>query len=124
MRTLFCPIISWTFISDKPQFPADVIPGDDGKLKSYAVEEGKSIAIDLSAKANPAEVEYKWTNPDRVNIPSSSDALSDARLVATAGVLNVTGARREDAGKYKVKASNAEGKTVAKIRLDVQYAPR
>ena len=41
-----------------------------------------------------------------------------------AGSLNVSLARRDDAGKYKVKASNSEGKTTLKFKLDVQYAPR
>lgn len=80
--------------------------------------------IDLSAQANPAEIEYKWTNPDRANIPSVAEALPESRLIAAGGKLNVTFAKRDDAGKYKVRASNEEGKTTRKFKLDVLFEPR
>jgi len=54
-----------------------------------------------------------------------SDALPESRLIALPnGKLNVSSARREDAGKYKVKATNSEGKTTLKFSLVVLYAPR
>ena len=40
------------------------------------------------------------------------------------GSLNISNARREDAGMYKVKASNDEGKTIYKFKLDVHYQPK
>ena len=40
------------------------------------------------------------------------------------GSLNISQARREDAGTYKVKATNSEGKTVFKFKLDVHYPPK
>lgn len=88
------------------------------------MEEGKSLLVDLSAKANPPAIDYKWTDPDRGNIPSVADSLPESRLIADGGRLNVTGARRGDRGKYKVRATNEEGKTTVKFRIDVQYAPR
>ena len=89
------------------------------------MEEGKSLLIDLSAKANPSsDLEYKWTNPDKATLPSAADAMPGSRLVADGGKLNVSLARREDHGKYKVRASNSEGKTTMKFKLDVQYEPR
>ena len=91
----------------------------------FSVEEGKSLVINLSATANPTPIDYKWTRSGGINIPDISDALPQSRIVAlTNGSLNVSEARREDAGKYKVKASNSEGKSTFKFKLDVQYAPR
>lgn len=89
------------------------------------MEEGDSISIDLTARANPSEIEYKWTNPDRGIIPSAADSVSaDSRILSDGGVLNLTSARRSDAGRYKVKASNSEGKATVKFRIDVLYGPR
>ena len=108
--------------ADKPLFPQEP---SDGSLKVIAVEEGKSLLINLTAKANPsADLEYKWTNPDKATLPSAADAMPGSRLVAAAGLLNVTDAQRGDHGKYKVRAANAEGKTTMKFKLDVHYRPR
>ena len=46
------------------------------------------------------------------------------RITAVGGVLNVTAARKDDAGKYKLRASNAEGKAAIKVKLDVHYQPK
>ena len=46
---------------------------------SLQVEEGESLLIDLSAKANPPQIEYKWTNPDRLSVPEADDALPGTR---------------------------------------------
>ena len=54
--------------SDKPEF-IDV--PDVSVEKVFTVEEGKAIQINLSAKANPPEIEYKWTSPGRGNIPGN-----------------------------------------------------
>ena len=43
------------------------------------MEEGKSVLIDLTAKANPPQIEYKWTNPDRLSVPEAADALPGTR---------------------------------------------
>lgn len=109
------------FPLDKPQFPDDT---EGGALKVFTVEEGASILIDLTAKGNPAKIDYKWTSPDRDNIPSQSEALPESRLVANGGTLNISSAKRMDAGKYKVRGSNDEGKTTFKFKLDVLYEPR
>jgi len=107
---------------DKPEFMG---VADVNEEKTFTVEEGKSILIELPAKANPPEIEYKWTSPARGNVPESAEALPESRIIALPnGKLNVTLAKREDAGKYKIKASNSEGKTTIKFILDVQYAPR
>ena len=43
------------------------------------MEEGNSLLIDLTAKANPPQIEYKWTNPDRLSVPEAGDALPGTR---------------------------------------------
>ena len=90
----------------------------------FEVEEGQSRMINLTAKANPETIDYKWSRGG-VSIPNLADALPESRLVALSnGRLNVTDARREDAGVYKVKAENSEGKSKMKFKLNVLYAPR
>jgi hypothetical protein len=74
--------------TDKPEF---LNVSDISEEKVFTVEEGKSIMINLPAKANPPEIEYKWTSPGRGNIPESSEALPESRIIAlTSGRLNVT----------------------------------
>ena len=83
---------------------------------------------------NSEKLEFKksqyWIEyyPDLIfcfsSIDMENEALLDARVTAKPdGTLNVKMARREDAGMYKVRASNSEGKTNLKFKLDVQYAP-
>ena len=99
------------------------VEGDEIK-EPFEVEEGKSRVINLTAIANPPEIEYKWSR-GKVSIPKVSDALPESRLVALSnGQLNISSVRREDAGAYKVKAENSEGKTKIKFKLNVLYAPR
>lgn len=117
-------VISFS-VSDKPLFPQEPA---DGSLKVFQVEEGESLLIDLTAKANPADVEYKWRNPDGATLPNlatmeSSEGMR-SRLWASEGKLNVSEARRGDAGRYKVRATNDKGKTFMKFKLDVLYEPR
>ena len=39
-------------------------------------------------------------------------------------MLNISNVRREDSGYYTISATNAEGTTQTKIKIDVLYAPR
>ena len=64
-------------LPDKPQFPSS--DGNDDEERVFTVEEGSGLVIDLTAKANPEEVTYRWTNPDRATVPDARDALPDAR---------------------------------------------
>ena len=49
-------------IPDKPQFPS---APTDGSTLTFTVKEGEAKTVDLTARANPDDVEYKWTSPDR-----------------------------------------------------------
>ena len=49
---------------------------------------------------------------------------TDDRLVMSGGVLNLTNVKRQDSGYYTISATNAEGTTQTKLKIDVLYAPR
>ena len=44
--------------------------------------------------------------------------------MAVDNVMNLTNAKREDSGQYKIKAKNSEGKQALKFKIDVQYSPK
>ena len=109
---------------DKPRF--DPANGESGE-KVFTVVEGANLIINLTATANPPELEYKWTKNGNggTRIPDISEALPESRAIALpGGSLNISRARRDDAGLYKVRASNSEGKTNFKFKLDVHYQPK
>lgn len=90
----------------------------------FTVNEGGNLLIKLTATANPPDIEYKWFKAGN-RIPEASEALLDSRVVAiSGGSLNISLARREDSGIYKVKAKNSEGDSKLKFKLDVHYAPK
>jgi len=60
------------FFPDKPEFSG---VKDSSEEKVFKVEEGKSILIELPAKANPPEIEYKWTSPGRGNLPGKKSTM-------------------------------------------------
>ena len=115
---------------DKPRFQEATESGE----KVFTVVEGANLIINLPATANPPEIEYKWTKCGNVDcgkngggsrIPYASEALPESRAIAlTGGSLNISNARRDDAGMYKVKAKNAEGKNSYIFKLDVHYQPK
>jgi len=53
-------------LTDKPEFIGIT---DSSEEKVFKVEEGKSILIELPAKANPPDIDYKWTLNGKGNIP-------------------------------------------------------
>ena len=60
-----------------------------------------------------------------MNVPLELEKIpSDHRLSVSGGVLNTSNVRREDSGYYTISATNAEGTTQTKIKIDVLYAPR
>ena len=60
-----------------------------------------------------------------MNVPLELEKIpSDHRLSVSGGVLNISNVRREDSGYYTISATNAEGTTQTKIKIDVLYAPR
>lgn len=109
-------IFSWS--TDKPVFPGD---------QSGAIEliEGSSSAVNMTATANPLPIEYEWSKESPASLELEKlQPGSDHRLSVSGGVLNISNVRREDSGYYTISATNAEGTTQTKIKIDVLYAPR
>ncbi|XP_037073214.1 nephrin-like [Pollicipes pollicipes] len=74
---------------------------------------GESRIISLVAPANPAVLSYAW----------SRDAAGDVTLTSADGVMNLTSVGREDAGWYRLEATNALGSATARLHVDVLYGP-
>ncbi|XP_017027880.1 nephrin isoform X1 [Drosophila kikkawai] len=78
--------------------------------------EGESLAVSLQTRANPTNVEYKWTK-DGTPIPQDGEH----RIFADGGSLNFTRLHRDDAGIYSCAASNSQGKATLNITVVVEY---
>ena len=78
------------------------------------MEENKPLTLNMTARANPADVTYSWYR-------GTAQLTLGARFQQVAGVLTVTtGLRRDEAGVYTCEASNAEGSTTHDVNIDVQ----
>jgi len=76
--------------------------------------ENESLTLNMTARANPADITYSWYRGVEKLVLGSSRFRQDA------GVLTVTsGLRRAEAGVYTCEASNAEGSTTHDINIDV-----
>ena len=95
----------------------------DTKRSGNAIEliEGSSAVVNMTATANPLPIQYEWAKESALELEK---VLADHRLSVSAGVLNISSVRREDSGYYTISATNAEGTTQTKIKIDVLYAPR
>lgn len=87
------------------------------------VIEDAPAVINLTARANPAAIAYKWTR-GLSGIKSSAESGSLERITSNGSLLNITRVHREDNGEYKCEATNSEGSTVTSIRLNVQCKRR
>uniref|UniRef100_A0A0N8CD86 Down syndrome cell adhesion molecule n=1 Tax=Daphnia magna TaxID=35525 RepID=A0A0N8CD86_9CRUS len=97
----------------KPQFqqPSDY---------SVDVIEGEPAIVNLTARANPSEMTYKWFR-DGTAIKQLKEANAYDRITFDGPLLNLTVVRRDDKGEYKCDATNAEGSRSHTVRLNVQY---
>lgn len=81
--------------------------------------------MNMTATANPLPIEYEWSKESPASLELEKlQPGSDHRLSVSGGVLNISNVRREDSGYYTISATNAEGTTQTKIKIDVLYAPR
>ena len=85
--------------------------------------EGSPATINMTASANPTPIEYEWAKESQALELEKLHSTTD-RLLMSGGVLNLTNVKRQDSGYYTVSATNAEGTTQTKLKIDVLYAPR
>lgn len=87
--------------------------------------EGTSSYVNMTASANPLPIEYEWSKESSATLELEKLVPSaDHRLSVSGGVLNISNVRRQDSGYYTISATNAEGTTQTKIKIDVLYSPR
>jgi len=93
-------------VPDKPYFPSEV-------PMVAVTEENEALTLNVTARANPADVTYSWYR-------GSATLVLGTRMRQSAGVLTVaSGLRRDEAGVYRCEASNTEGSTTHDINIDV-----
>ena len=68
--------LSFSYFLDKPRFSED-------EKKVFTVEEGGHLLINLTATANPPEINYEWSKngKDGRPIPEVTDALPESRAI-------------------------------------------
>ena len=120
-------------IADKPLF-------DPRQNEIVDLIEGQKAEVNMTALSNPSEIDYLWSNQDGTQLPATSSVGGDDsremkslngprdaglnRIYSENGVLVMKSVQRTDSGVYTVKASNEEGVSQARIRVNVQYPPR
>jgi hypothetical protein len=93
------------FFSDAPEFI-------NSPLTQFDLIEGQSAAINLSARGNPSQIQYKWSR--------DKDAVMDKnRFTSDGPLLNISSISRSDVGIYKLYATNDLGTSETAIRVNV-----
>ena len=114
-----------SIFSDKPRF-------DPGRETVVDLVEGQEASINMTALANPTQVEYRWAGSDG-QLPTATGgdremkSLNEARakrVYSDKGVLTLTKVERRDSGYYTVRATNEEGASETRIMINVLYPPR
>ena len=113
-----------SIFSDKPRF-------DPGRETVVDLVEGQEASINMTALANPTQVEYRWAGSDGQLPTATGDremkSLNEARakrVYSDKGVLTLTKVERRDSGYYTVRATNEEGASETRIMINVLYPPR
>lgn len=101
-------------ISDKPEFETKA-------LQQYDVIEGESTSINVSARANPPSISYSWSKASSSTslMPADSNDVAVTPVLSTEPLFNMMNVRRDQAGQYRLEASNEEGSSFVTVVLNV-----
>ncbi|KAG8196719.1 hypothetical protein JTE90_023227 [Oedothorax gibbosus] len=93
-------------------------------LQQYDVIEGESAALNISARGNPPSINYSWSKASSSTslMPADSNDVAVSSVLATGPLFNISSARRDQAGQYRLEASNEEGSNYVTVVLNVLYA--
>ena len=91
---------------------------DRGSPSNVVGTSTKSVELECVAEGFPAP-KIVWTRED--GRPLEDDS---GRVSAVGGVVTFREVERADEGFYSVKATNAEGVTMAKVKVEVMYPAR
>lgn len=92
-------------------------------LTQFDIIEGQSSAINLTARANPTPIEYKWSrlaDAGTPTLPPNSSGLDGSRFAANGAILSIANVLRQDSGVYKLQASNELGTSETAVKVNVQ----
>jgi len=93
------------FLIDAPEFI-------NSPLTQFDLIEGQSSTINLTARGNPQQIQYKWSR--------DSDSIMDTnRFTSDGPLLNISSILRSYAGIYKLFATNDLGTSETAIRINV-----
>ena len=95
-----------------PQFSG--VPKDP-----VVVEVGGNMSVTVGAKANPADIGFRWKKEGGAVVPTQGDAYS--RWSHDGGTLTLRQVPKEDAGTYIVIANNTVGESKETIKVTVHY---
>ncbi|GFY43633.1 nephrin [Trichonephila inaurata madagascariensis] len=101
----------------KPEF--ETLP-----LQQYDVIEGESTTINITAKGNPSSINYSWSKASSSTslMAADSNDVAVTPVLSAGSLFNVTNVRRDQAGQYRLEASNEEGNSFVTIVLNVLYS--
>ncbi|KFM57797.1 Nephrin, partial [Stegodyphus mimosarum] len=93
-------------------------------LQQYDVIEGESTIINISARGNPSTINYSWSkaSSSTSQMPADSNDVAITSVLATGPLFNMTNVRRDQAGQYRLEASNEEGSSFVTVVVNVLYA--
>ncbi|XP_055938972.1 nephrin-like isoform X2 [Argiope bruennichi] len=92
-------------------------------LQQYDVIEGESTTINITAKGNPSNINYSWSKASSSTslMPADSNDVAVTPVLSAGSLFNVTNVRRDQAGQYRLEASNEEGSSFVTVVLNVLY---
>ncbi|XP_054154061.1 nephrin-like isoform X2 [Oppia nitens] len=95
-------------------------------LTQFDIIEGQPSVINLTAKGNPSQIEYKWSRQTETitaaTETTTGSPIDSPRIQSSGPILNISEAKRGDSGVYKLYAQNELGLSETAIKINVQYS--